>query len=36
MGMCDSFEVALEYGANMIRPGSAIFGMRNYGVQDGV
>lgn len=30
MGMSDSFDVALEYGANIIRPGSAIFGKRLY------
>lgn len=35
MGMSDSFELALEYGANIIRPGSAIFGKRNYNRQSG-
>ena len=35
MGMSDRFELALEYGANIIRPGSAIFGKRNYNRQSG-
>ncbi len=30
MGMSDSYEQAVKYGATMIRPGSAIFGKRNY------
>jgi len=33
MGMSDSYEIAIQCGANMIRPGSAIFGRRNYAVQ---
>ncbi len=28
MGMSDNYDLALEYGANIIRPGSAIFGRR--------
>lgn len=30
MGMSDSFRVAIEEGANMVRIGTAIFGPRNY------
>lgn len=30
MGMTNDFEVAVEEGANMIRVGTAIFGVRNY------
>ena len=30
MGMTDSYQVALEEGANIIRIGSAIFGPRDY------
>lgn len=33
MGMSGSWEIAIECGANMIRPGSAIFGHRNYAAQ---
>ncbi len=29
MGMSDNYDLALEYGANIIRPGRAIFGARN-------
>ena len=29
-GMSGDYEKAIRYGANMIRPGSAIFGKRNY------
>ncbi len=32
MGMSGNYDIALEYGANIIRPGSALFGERNYGV----
>lgn len=32
MGMSGNYDIALEYGANIIRPGSALFGKRNYGV----
>jgi len=35
MGMSNDYLVALEYGANMIRLGRAIFGERDYGVQNG-
>ena len=31
MGMSGNYDIALEYGANIIRPGSALFGERNYG-----
>lgn len=30
MGMSDNYEIAIEYGANIIRPGMAIFGKRHY------
>ena len=30
MGMSADFEEAIQYGANMVRIGSAIFGVRNY------
>jgi len=30
MGMSDSYELAIECGSNMIRPGSILFGKRNY------
>ncbi len=30
VGMSDDYLTALKYGANLIRPGSAIFGKRNY------
>jgi hypothetical protein len=30
MGMTNSYEVALEEGANMVRIGSKIFGERKY------
>lgn len=30
MGMSDSFEIAIEEGANLVRVGSAIFGHRSY------
>ncbi len=30
MGMSDSYEQAVKHGATMIRPGSTIFGNRNY------
>ena len=30
MGMSDDFELAIEYGANIIRVGTALFGRRNY------
>jgi pyridoxal phosphate enzyme (YggS family) len=30
MGMTSDFEIAIEEGANLVRIGSAIFGMRNY------
>ena len=29
-GMSGDYEKAIRFGANMIRPGSAIFGKRNY------
>ena len=35
MGMTDSYEEALACGANLIRPGSAIFGKRQYGQEAG-
>ncbi len=28
MGMSDNYDIALEYGANIIRPGKALFGVR--------
>jgi pyridoxal phosphate enzyme (YggS family) len=31
MGMTDSYQVAIEEGANMVRPGTKIFGERDYG-----
>lgn len=31
MGMSDSYGAALECGANLIRPGSCLFGARDYG-----
>jgi uncharacterized pyridoxal phosphate-containing UPF0001 family protein len=31
MGMSDSYKVAMEEGANMVRIGTKIFGDRNYG-----
>lgn len=30
MGMSDNFDLAIEYGSNLIRPGTAIFGKRFY------
>lgn len=30
MGMSDNYSLACEYGATLVRPGSAIFGARNY------
>jgi len=30
MGMTNSYRVALEEGANMVRIGTKIFGKRNY------
>ena len=30
MGMSDNFTLACEYGATLVRPGSAIFGARSY------
>ena len=30
MGMSNDYKIALEYGSNMIRIGSKIFGKRNY------
>ena len=30
MGMSDSFDLAIEEGATMVRVGSAIFGQRTY------
>ena len=30
MGMSDDFETAIEYGANMVRVGTALFGKRVY------
>lgn len=30
MGMSDDYELAIKHGANMIRPGTALFGARNY------
>ncbi len=30
MGMSDDYETALKCGANLIRPGTALFGKRNY------
>ena len=30
MGMSDSYELAIEEGANLVRVGSAIFGRRTY------
>lgn len=33
MGMSDSYNVALECGSTMIRPGTAIFGHRDYGTK---
>jgi hypothetical protein len=30
MGMSDSFEIAIEEGADIVRVGSLIFGNRNY------
>ena len=29
MGMSDNYQLAIEYGSTLIRPGSAIFGKRN-------
>ncbi len=31
MGMTNSYQIALEEGANIVRIGSKIFGERNYG-----
>ncbi len=31
MGMTNSYQVAIEEGANLVRIGTKIFGMRNYG-----
>jgi PLP dependent protein len=33
MGMSNDFEVAIEEGSNMVRIGTAIFGMRNYDIK---
>lgn len=33
MGMSDDYEIAIKHGANMIRPGTALFGARNYAVK---
>jgi len=30
MGMSGDFELAIDYGSNMVRIGSTIFGARNY------
>ena len=30
MGMSDNYSMACEYGSTLVRPGSAIFGARNY------
>ena len=30
MGMSNDYNIALEYGSNMVRIGSKIFGKRNY------
>ena len=30
MGMSGDYKLAIEYGSNMIRVGSSIFGARNY------
>lgn len=30
MGMSDDFDLAVEYGSNMVRVGTALFGHRNY------
>ena len=30
MGMSDDYPIAMKYGSNMVRVGSAIFGARNY------
>ena len=30
MGMTHDFEIAIEEGANVVRVGTAIFGLRNY------
>ena len=30
MGMSSDFEVAIEFGATLVRVGTAIFGVRNY------
>jgi pyridoxal phosphate enzyme (YggS family) len=30
MGMSDNYALACEYGSTLVRPGSAIFGARNY------
>ena len=34
MGMSDDFEVAIEEGANIVRIGTALFGKRNYNLQE--
>ncbi len=31
MGMTNSYQIALDEGANMVRIGSKIFGERDYG-----
>lgn len=33
MGMSDDYGLAIKHGANMIRPGTVIFGARNYGAK---
>jgi len=33
MGMTNSYKIALEEGANMVRIGTKIFGERDYGEQ---
>ncbi len=35
MGMSDDYEIALESGSNLIRPGRVIFGERYYGTTGG-
>ena len=36
MGMSDSFEVAIEEGATLVRVGSSVFGARDYGTKPSV
>ena len=35
-GMSGDYAFAIGYGANMVRVGSAIFGLRNYDIQGGL